>query len=116
MKRAELRCDGARRRLRPNFRPYHKAASRRNPQREAALHETEKARLQQFSLLNLAAGHAGCGRIVSHMDAAFQAVAAKKEISEALGIAVAMSAGGALIYSTCVLDAAEAKNVQGPLK
>ena len=74
----------------------------------------KKARLQQFSLLNLAARHAVCGRIVSHTDAAFHAVAAKKEISEALRIAVAMSAGGALIYSTCVLDAAEAKKVQRP--
>src|SRR5262249_1018365 len=38
--------------------------------------------------------------------------ATKEEISEALGVAVAMNAGAALIYSTRVLDAVAAKTQQ----
>jgi AhpD family alkylhydroperoxidase len=49
------------------------------------------------------------GCIVFHTDAALKAGASKEEISEALGVAVAMNAGAALIYSTRVLDAVEAK-------
>jgi len=49
------------------------------------------------------------GCIVVHTDAALKAGASKEEISEALGVAVAMNAGAALIYSTRVLDAVEAK-------
>jgi AhpD family alkylhydroperoxidase len=50
------------------------------------------------------------GCIVFHTDAALNAGATKEEISEALGVAVAMNAGAALIYSTRVLDAVEAKS------
>ena len=50
------------------------------------------------------------GCIVFHTDAALKAGATKDEISEALGVAVAMNAGAALIYSTRVLDAVEAKS------
>jgi alkylhydroperoxidase/carboxymuconolactone decarboxylase family protein YurZ len=46
---------------------------------------------------------------VFHTDAALQAGASKEEINEAPGVAVAMNAGVALIYSTRVLDAVEAK-------
>jgi AhpD family alkylhydroperoxidase len=49
------------------------------------------------------------GCIVIHTDAALKAGATKEEISEALGVAVAMNAGSALVYSTRVLDAVEAK-------
>jgi AhpD family alkylhydroperoxidase len=49
------------------------------------------------------------GCIVVHTDAALKAGATREEISEALGVAVAMNAGAALIYSTRVLDAVEAK-------
>jgi AhpD family alkylhydroperoxidase len=49
------------------------------------------------------------GCIVVHTDLALKAGATKEEISEALGVAVAMNAGAALIYSTRVLDAVEAK-------
>jgi len=52
------------------------------------------------------------GCIVFHTDAALKAGATKDEISEALGVAVAMNAGAALIYSTRVLDAVEAKSAQ----
>jgi len=49
------------------------------------------------------------GCIVIHTDAALKAGASKAEITEALGVAVAMNAGAALVYSTRVLDAVAAK-------
>src|SRR5271167_264400 len=52
------------------------------------------------------------GCIVFHTDAALKAGASKEEISEALGVAVAMNAGAALVYSTRVLDAVAAKMAQ----
>lgn len=52
------------------------------------------------------------GCIVVHTDAALKAGASREEISEALGVAVAMNAGAALIYSTRVLDAVAAKTTQ----
>jgi len=39
-----------------------------------------------------------------------EAGATKEEIAEALGVAVGMNAGAALVYSTRVLDAVEAKS------
>ena len=50
------------------------------------------------------------GCIVIHTDAALNAGATKDEIAEALGVAVGMNAGAALVYSTRVLDAVEAKS------
>jgi AhpD family alkylhydroperoxidase len=50
------------------------------------------------------------GCIVFHTDLALKAGATKEEISEALGVAVAMNAGAALIYSSRVMDAVEAKS------
>src|ERR1700737_2601967 len=52
------------------------------------------------------------GCIVVHTEAALKAGATKEEIAEALGVAVAMNAGAALIYSTRVLDAVSAKSAQ----
>lgn len=49
------------------------------------------------------------GCIVFHTDAALKAGATKEEIAESLGVAVAMNAGAALIYSTRVLDAVATK-------
>ena len=48
------------------------------------------------------------GCITFHSEAALKAGANREEISEALGVAVAMNAGAALIYSTRVLDAVAA--------
>jgi AhpD family alkylhydroperoxidase len=50
------------------------------------------------------------GCIVVHTDAALKAGASKEEIAEALGVAVGMNAGAALVYSTRVLDAVDAKS------
>jgi AhpD family alkylhydroperoxidase len=49
------------------------------------------------------------GCIVFHTDAALKAGASREEIAEALGVAVAMNAGAAMIYSARVLDAVAAK-------
>jgi AhpD family alkylhydroperoxidase len=49
------------------------------------------------------------GCIVFHTDAALKAGASKEEIAEALGVAVSMNAGAALVYSARVLDAVAAK-------
>jgi AhpD family alkylhydroperoxidase len=52
------------------------------------------------------------GGIVVHTDLALQAGASREEIAEALGVAVAMNAGAASVYSSRVLDAVEAKSGQ----
>src|SRR5437016_2573400 len=49
------------------------------------------------------------GCIVVHTEAALKQGASRAEITEALGVAVAVNAGAALVYSTRVLDAAAAK-------
>jgi AhpD family alkylhydroperoxidase len=50
------------------------------------------------------------GCIVVHTEAALKHGATKEEIVEALGVAVAVNAGAALIFSGRVLDAFEAKS------
>jgi AhpD family alkylhydroperoxidase len=49
------------------------------------------------------------GCITVHTDAAIQHGATREEIVEALGVAIAVNAGAALVYSTRVLDAFQAK-------
>jgi AhpD family alkylhydroperoxidase len=49
------------------------------------------------------------GCIVVHTDAALKHGATREEIIEALGVAVAVNAGAALVYSTRVMDAIAAK-------
>ena len=49
------------------------------------------------------------GCILVHTDAAIKQGATGEEIIEALGVAVAVNAGAALIYSTRVLDALDDK-------
>ena len=73
-------------------------------------HLDEKTR-QLISLAVAVTTHCdGC--IVVHTDAALKAGAKKEEIAEALGVAVGMNAGAALVYSTRVLDAVDAKSAQ----
>ena len=55
------------------------------------------------------------GCIVTHTDAAIQQGASKEEIVEALGVAVAVNAGAALIFSSRVMDAFDAKTGGQPL-
>ncbi len=54
------------------------------------------------------------GCIVVHTDAALKNGATEQEIIEALGVAITVKAGSALIYSTRVLDALKAKTEQRP--
>ena len=49
------------------------------------------------------------GCITVHTDAAVKAGATKEEVTEALGVAIAMNAGAALVYSARVMDAFAAK-------
>jgi alkylhydroperoxidase/carboxymuconolactone decarboxylase family protein YurZ len=42
-----------------------------------------------------------------HSEAAIRHGASREEIAEALGVAVAVNAGAALVYSTRVMDAVE---------
>jgi len=49
------------------------------------------------------------GCITFHTDAAIKHGATKEEITEALGVAVAMNAGAALVFSARVMDAYAAK-------
>lgn len=52
------------------------------------------------------------GCITVHTSAALKHGATKEEIAEALGVAVALNAGAALVYSARVLDAYHAKAAQ----
>ncbi|EUC00017.1 alkylhydroperoxidase like protein, AhpD family [Rhizobium sp. CF080] len=45
------------------------------------------------------------GCIASHVEAAISLGATKEEIAEALGVAIALNAGAALVYSARTLDA-----------
>jgi AhpD family alkylhydroperoxidase len=67
-------------------------------------------KMRQLISLSVAVTSRRDGCIVFHTDAALKAGASKEESCEALGVAVAMNAGAALIYSTRVLDALEAKS------
>ncbi len=53
------------------------------------------------------------GCITVHADAAVKAGATREEVTEALGVAVALNAGAALVYSARVLDAYAAKTGAG---
>lgn len=54
------------------------------------------------------------GCIVFHSEAALKAGASKEEISEALGVAMAMNAGAAFVYSLRVMDAVAAHTAAKP--
>jgi len=49
------------------------------------------------------------GCIVTHIDAAIKHGATREEVMEALGVAIAVNAGAALVYSARVMDAYVAK-------
>jgi AhpD family alkylhydroperoxidase len=52
------------------------------------------------------------GCITIHTDKALKAGATREEIAEALGVAMAMNAGAALIYSLRTLDAVDAHSAK----
>ena len=96
-------------RLSPNTEKGYPALSSANSKDS---HLGEKTR-QLISLAVAVTTHCdGC--IVFHTDAALKAGATRKEISEALGVAMAMNAGAAFVYSLRVMDAAAALSPSKP--
>jgi len=51
------------------------------------------------------------GCITTHTSAALKQGATREEIAEALGVAIAVNAGAALVYSARVMDAVAAKGI-----
>ena len=80
----------------------------------AANAKTSKLGEKTRQLISLAvAATTRCdGCIVFHSEAALKAGATNEEISEALGVAVAMNAGAALVYTARALDAVAARRAQ----
>jgi AhpD family alkylhydroperoxidase len=56
------------------------------------------------------------GCITVHTSAAIKAGATKEEIAEALGVAIALNAGAALVYSARVMDAYAATSTEAAAK
>ena len=54
------------------------------------------------------------GCIIIHTDAAVKHGATPEELAEALGVAIAVNAGAALVYSARVMDAYAAKTATSP--
>ena len=54
------------------------------------------------------------GCITTHVDAAIKAGVSREEIAEALGVAIAMNAGAALVYSARTLDCFEQMTAPAP--
>ena len=71
------------------------------------------AKLRELIALAVAVSVRCDGCIVVHAAAALEHGATREEITEALGVAIAVNAGAALIYSTRVLDAVAAKSGDG---
>ena len=69
--------------------------------------ETDKlgAKMRELIALAVAVTLRCDGCITVHTDAASKQGATREEIAEALGVAIAVNAGAALVYSTRVMDA-----------
>ena len=65
------------------------------------------AKIRELIALAVAVTARCDGCITVHAEAAIRHGATKEEIAEALGVAVAVNAGAALVYSTRVIDAVE---------
>jgi AhpD family alkylhydroperoxidase len=63
------------------------------------------AKIRELIALAVAVTSRCDGCITVHTDAALRHGATREEIAEALGVAIAMNAGAALVYSTRVMDA-----------
>jgi len=63
------------------------------------------ARTRELIALAVAVTTRCDGCITVHVDAALKNGASREEIAEALGVAVALNAGAALVYSARVMDA-----------
>jgi AhpD family alkylhydroperoxidase len=65
------------------------------------------AKTRELKALAVAVSLRCDGCITVHTDAAIKKRASKEEIAEALGVAVSVNAGAALVYSAHVMDAYE---------
>jgi AhpD family alkylhydroperoxidase len=65
------------------------------------------AKMRELIALAVAVTARCDGCITVHSEAAVRHGASKEEIAEALGVAIAVNAGAALVYSTRVMDAVE---------
>jgi AhpD family alkylhydroperoxidase len=63
------------------------------------------AKMRELIALAVAVTARCDGCITVHSEAAIRHGASKEEIAEALGVAIAVNAGAALVYSTRVMDA-----------
>jgi AhpD family alkylhydroperoxidase len=72
------------------------------------------ARTRELIALAVAVSLRCDGCITIHTSAAIQNGASEEEIVEALGVAISVNAGAALVYSSRVLDAFHAKTEPGP--
>ena len=72
------------------------------------------AKTRELIALGVAVTRQCDGCIVVHTDAALQHGATREEIAEALGVAVAVNAGAALVFSSRVMDAVQAKTATAP--
>ena len=63
------------------------------------------AKIRELIALAVAVTARCDGCITVHTDAALRQGATREEIAEALGVAIAVNAGAALVYSTRVMDA-----------
>jgi len=70
------------------------------------------AKVRELISLAVAVTRQCDGCIVVHTDAALKAGATREEIAEALGVAIAINAGAALVYATSVFDAVEAETAK----
>ena len=64
-----------------------------------------EAKTRELIALAVAVTRQCDGCITVHTDAAIRQGASREEIAEALGVAVAVNAGAALVYSARVMDA-----------
>jgi len=68
-------------------------------------HDLLGAKMRELIALAVAVTVRCDGCIAVHTDAAVKAGATREEIAEALGVAIAVNAGAALVFSTRTLDA-----------
>ena len=71
------------------------------------------AKMRELIALAVAVTRQCDGCITIHTDAALKHGATREEIAEALGVAIAVNAGAALVYSARVMDAYAAKAPPG---
>lgn len=72
------------------------------------------ARTRELIALAVAVTTRCDGCIAGHVEAALKLGVGKEEIAEALGVAIALNAGAALVYSTRVLDCYDGMTANSP--